>query len=300
MKFYIVDAFTNTLFGGNPAGVVIMEKDAEYPKEEILRKTAAELRYSETAFIKPLGKNEFQIRYFTPASEVDLCGHATIGSFFALSDAGLVSFDSSCICHTLAGRLNIDLSDDTVLMDMGTAKALDRIEREDLLKELYQIMGLPYSNQGEVLINGKIASALIPEIVSTGLPDILLPVRNESELSAISPDFSALTELSRKYEVVGVHAFTVNTSDGLVHCRNFAPLYDIDEEAATGTSNGALTYYLYRNGLISEGEENLFIQGEAMKRPSKIRSRLCLKPNGEIKIQIGGAAVILASGEIHL
>ncbi|HYE68252.1 MAG TPA: PhzF family phenazine biosynthesis protein, partial [Anaerovoracaceae bacterium] len=95
------------------------------------------------------------------------------------------------------------------------------------------------------------------------------------------------------------HAFAVNTQDGAVHCRNFAPLYDIDEEAATGTSNGALTYYLYKNGLLRPGTDNLFIQGEAMNRPSKITSRLTADGDN-IKIQVGGNAVILACGEINL
>ena len=97
----------------------------------------------------------------------------------------------------------------------------------------------------------------------------------------------------------GVHAFTVNAGDGAIHCRNFAPLYDIDEEAATGTSNGALTYYLYKNGLLKEGADNLFIQGESMDRPSKIRSKLTAEAAG-VTIQVGGTAVILATGEINL
>lgn len=299
MRFYIVDAFTDTLFGGNPAGVVILEEGADFPEVEIMRKTAAELRYSETAFIKRTGEKEFQIRYFTPAAEVDLCGHATIGSFAAMEAAGLVNYGSSYICSTLAGRLNIDLSADTVLMDMAVPQAIDKINEKEALYELYSIMGISEENQGEVLLDGREETVLLPEMISTGLPDIMMPVRSEKELAAIRPDFPALSKLSEKYEVVGVHAFTVNTKDGAVHCRNFAPLYDIDEEAATGTSNGALTYYLYKNGLLSKDEENLFIQGEAMDRPSKIRSRLS-EESGTVKIQVGGSAVILAVGEINL
>jgi len=298
MKFYIVDAFTDTLFGGNPAGVVLLEKGAAFPEDEVMRKTAAELRYSETAFISQTGENEFHIRYFTPAAEVDLCGHATIGSFFALADAGLVKFGSSYVCQTLAGRLNIDLSMDSVLMDMGVPQAIGRISEKDALQELYAIMGICEEKQGEVTV-GAADTVLIPEMISTGLPDIMLPVRSEEELAAITPDFPALTKLSERYEVVGVHAFTVNTKDGAVHCRNFAPLYDIDEEAATGTSNGALTYYLYNNGLLTPGTDNLFIQGEAMDRPSKIRSRLTADGD-KVKIQVGGNAAILACGEINL
>ncbi len=298
MKFYIVDAFTDVLFGGNPAGIVLLG-DADFPEAEVMRKTAAELRYSETAFIKQIGEKEFNIRYFTPAAEVDLCGHATIGAFFALADAGLVSFSSSYINNTLAGRLNIVLTDGSVLMDMAVPQAIGKITEKEAIRELYGVMGIADEKQGEVLTGEKAGAALIPEMISTGLPDIMMPVRSEKDLAAIAPDFPALSKLSEKYEVVGVHAFTVNTGDGAVHCRNFAPLYDIDEEAATGTSNGALTYYLYKNGLLKEGADNLFIQGEAMDRPSKIRSRLTAEAGG-VTIQVGGTAVILAGGEINL
>lgn len=298
MKFYIVDAFTDTLFGGNPAGVVILG-NTDFPEDETMRKTAAELRYSETAFIKQTGEDEFNIRYFTPAAEVDLCGHATIGSFLALADAGLVSFGSSYINNTLSGRLNVVLSKGSILMDMAVPRAIGRITEKEAIHQLYVVMGISEEKQGDVLTGEKSGTVLIPEMISTGLPDIMMPVRSEKELAAIAPDFAALSELSKRYEVCGVHAFTVNTEDGAVHCRNFAPLYDIDEEAATGTSNGALTYYLYINGLLKEGADNLFIQGEAMNRPSKIRSRLFASSDG-VKIQIGGNAVILACGEINL
>lgn len=299
MKFYIVDAFTDVLFGGNPAGVVILDVESDFPDVEIMRKTAAELRYSETAFIKQIGKKEFNIRYFTPTAEVDLCGHATVGSFCALADANIVEIGSSYINRTLAGPLNIDVSAKSVLMDMGVPEAINKISNTKDLTELYNIMGLSYEGQGEIITGQKSCFALLPEIISTGLPDIMMPVRNEEELAAIKPDFKLLSKLSEKYKVVGVHAFTTNTIDGAVHCRNFAPLYDIDEEAATGTSNGSLTYYLYKNGLLNKGIENLFIQGESMNRPSKIMSKLSVT-DSTVKIQVGGMASILACGEIRI
>ena len=308
MKFYIVDAFTDTLFGGNPAGVVILDGGADFPNESVMQKTAAELRYSETAFIRQISEKEFHLRYFTPAAEVELCGHATIGSFSALIDAGLAGNETVCIADTLAGRLNIFISGGSVLMDMAVPKAIGKIDDPDAIRELYNIMGLQEDHQGLVsaeTLKGAGSSGsdepiyLIPEMISTGLPDIILPVRNEAELAAINPDFAALTELSKRYEVVGVHAFTLNSEDGAIHCRNFAPLYDIDEEAATGTSNGALTYYLYQYGLVLPGADNRIVQGEAMDRPSKIASRLT-SDEGEVKIQVGGTAIILASGEINL
>lgn len=77
MKYYIVDAFTDKPFGGNPAGVVLLDGNS-FPSETLMRQIAAELRYSETAFVRRDSGKEFTVRYFTPMAEVELCGHATI------------------------------------------------------------------------------------------------------------------------------------------------------------------------------------------------------------------------------
>lgn len=302
MKLYIADAFTEELFGGNPAGVVIFQDDEDFPPSETMRKIAAELRYSETAFIKQLSEKEFNIRYFTPADEVDLCGHATIASFFCLRDAGLVKDGDSYINHTLAGSLNIEINSGFIMMDMASPEYIDTIEDEACLRELYDIMGLPYSSAN--VSETENGTPLLPMMISTGLPDIIMPVSSRAELEEISPDFSRLSELSERNNVVGVHAFTLETAgdDITAYCRNFAPLYDIDEEAATGTSNGALTYYLFKNGLISKGARCTFLQGETMKRPSKILSYLdnSADADADVAIRVGGSAVILAKGEIEL
>lgn len=292
MKFYIVDAFTDEIFGGNPAGVVILPEGADFPSDEICVKTAKELRYSETAFIKRLGGNEFNIRYFTPAAEVELCGHATIGSFAALRYGGYIG-DGDFLNHTISGDLNITVNGERVLMDMATPVKLNEITEEDKLVELYAIMGLSYLDQRAKGLK------LTPQMISTGLPDIMMPVMTQADLDAIEPDFKALSDLSEKYEVVGVHAFTLDGDDATCHVRNFAPLYDIDEEAATGTSNGALTYYGYLNEFVKSGDDCKFIQGEKMKRPSAILSHIEADKNGCL-IRVGGRGIMVAEGEINI
>ena len=294
MKFYIVDAFTETLFGGNPAGVVILPEGADFPSDETMVKTAAELRYSETAFIKRLGENEFNIRYFTPAAEVELCGHATIGSFKALLEGGYIKDGARYLNRTLSGDLNVDVRNGFVLMDMASPVKINEITDYDALAELYEIMGLNYDDQKDMGVN------LLPQMISTGLPDIMMPVASQADLAAIAPDFPALARLSEKYEVVGVHAFTTDAEAGTTcHVRNFAPLYDIDEEAATGTSNGALSYYGYLNGFVKSGDDCRFVQGEKMNRPSVILSRI-EAAGDKCAIQVGGSGVILAEGDIKL
>ena len=292
MRFYIVDAFTTELFGGNPAGVVLLPEGVHFPSKDVCVKTAAELRYSETAFIKNLGDGEFNIRYFTPVDEVELCGHATIGSFAALRSGGHIG-DGEYINHTISGDLNIGVAGERVMMDMATPVLIGGIEEAADLEELYSIMGLDYGKLKKEGLSMK------PLMISTGLPDIMMPVNTREELAAIEPDFKALSDLSEKYEVVGVHAFTTEGDDATCHVRNFAPLYGIDEEAATGTSNGALTYYGFINGFIESGDECSFIQGEKMDRPSRILSNI--KADGDTcLIRVGGSGIVLAAGEINL
>lgn len=291
MKFLIADAFTDTTFGGNPAGIVILPEGEDFPSDKVCVKTAAELRYSETAFIKILGNNEFQIRYFTPAAEVDLCGHATIASFAALAYQGIISKNCVCVNHTLAGDLNIELRDGFVMMDMAVPTEIEKIGEPAAIKELYDIMGAEYDPS---------AITLIPRIISTGLPDIMMPVADLDALNAMEPDMKALSALSERYQVTGVHAFTLHCEDGVTaHARNFAPLYDIDEEAATGTSSGAMTYYFYLNGVIGAKDSCKYIQGEKMDRPSVILTEINAEEDSCL-IKVGGSAVMLAEGEIHI
>ena len=290
MKFFIVDAFTDKIFGGNPAGVVILPAGADFPPDEIMLKTAAELRYSETVFIRQTGAHEFCSRYFTPCAEVELCGHATIGSFSALMHAGVIEKDCACINHTRAGELNIEIRNNEIYMDMAAPSEIGTVSNPEKIRELYEIMGAVYDDE-------KIR--LLPKIISTGLPDIMMPLASKEDLNKMEPDMKALSDLSARYKVTGVHAFTLDAEDGITaHARNFAPLYGIDEEAATGTSNGALAYYLYLNNIIKPKAECKIIQGEKMGRPSVILA--CIDAEKGCKIKVGGSAAILAEGEIHL
>lgn len=291
MKFYIADAFTEQIFGGNPAGIVLIEKDGSFPDDEVMRKTAAELRYSETAFVKQIGDNEFHVRYFTPAAEVDLCGHATIATFYCLAHAGIIEDGKVCLVHTLAGDINVEVKDGFVMMDMAAPELLYTMQKKEELKELYEVMGANYDDM----------LGLPPVMfISTGLPDIMLPVPSKEALNALAPDMKRLSALSEKYKVTGVHAFAMSEGNEVTcRCRNFAPLYDIDEEAATGTSNGALTYYLLLNGMIEKKSSCTFVQGESMNRPSMIRTSVDASEEG-CSIKVGGKAAVLASGEIML
>jgi len=280
MRLYVVDAFTTQRFSGNPAGIALLAADEEMFSDSFMQHLAAELKHSETAFVKWEGDNRYCIRYFTPEGEVDLCGHATIAAFTALRDLDRLA-PGSYRALTLAGELDIEVSENSVWMDMAPPVEARTFTDEEAA-ELYAAYGLTLDAMPE---------HFRPQAVSTGLCDILLPVKSQELLDAAVQDEAAVTELSKHYDVVGVHMFYPSLQPNeTAHCRNFAPLYGIPEEAATGTANGALTYYLYRCGAIQPGDENRIVQGESMGKPSEVLSRLELDGDG-IKVRIGGRAV---------
>ena len=279
MRYFIVDAFTNEPFGGNPAGVVLL--DGDFPGEKLMQQVAAELRYSETAFVQQNGPKEFTVRFFTPAGEVDLCGHATIATFGLLRQEGIIPDHSLCINHTLAGDLEISVGEQ-IMMQMATPRAIDKSID---IGRLHHIMAGTDRDEWP---------QLPVEIISTGLPDIMMPVMSLEALNALQPDMDALADLSRQLGVTGVHAFAITEDGYTAHVRNFGPLYGIPEESATGTANGALTHYLHRQGNISAPAECRFLQGEAMQRPSVIATSLQADGN----INVGGQYCIIARGEL--
>lgn len=281
MNVFIADAFTSQPFSGNPAGVALVEHD--WPAEADMLRLAAELRHSETAFLRVKG-SEVEARYFTPTEEVDLCGHATIASFRVLhGEAGLPA--GRYTLHTRAGRLNVDVEERLTWMDMAPPQEGDGFTAAQTA-ELYAAFGLSTADAAE---------SLAPRVVSTGLADILLPLGSLSALNRAVMDEAAVTALSRQHGAIGFHLFSLGGAEGAAaHTRNFGPLVGIPEEAATGTASGALTHYLAANGLAAPGSELFYVQGEAMGKPSRIYARLP-KEGG---IRIGGEAAVVLRGEV--
>lgn len=278
MKYHIVDAFTDRPFGGNPAGVVLLEGDS-FPKEGLMLQIAAELRYSETAFVRRHSLSEYTVRYFTPRAEVELCGHATIATFSLLHQMQLAK--GECLCHTLAGDLRIEVGE-KVLMQMATPRIVATVEDTDEIYRALAVKDYP--------------PTLPVQIVYSGLPDIMIPVSDVATLNSLQPDMEAISAITQEHKAVSFHVFAFGNDGYTAHVRDFAPLYDIPEESATGTANAALTHYLQQNGCIPPSGDFSFLQGEAMGRPSIVATRVA--PDGII--YVGGTAYILATGDLHL
>ena len=282
MQLFIADAFTDQLFGGNQAGVVLLRGEQAFPEDSLMQKIAAELKHSETAFVNQMDADTYQLRYFTPEGEVPLCGHATISAFTVLREQGMITC-GSFLAQTAAGGLNVSVEPDKIWLEMPQGEIVKTLTQEES-PQVYAAYHLEPTEQ---------PSGLQPCVVNAGLADILLPVKSKEALDHAKQNRDEVIRLSREHGLVGVHIyFCPPEGETTAYCRNFAPLFGIDEESATGTSNAALTYFLSKHNRIQPNQVNTFVQGEAMGKRSVILSKI----DFEGKIWIGGGAVISIQG----
>ncbi len=287
LEIYTLNSFAKTKEGGNAAGVVL---NADALTEQEMRKIAAVMGLSETAFVLRSNAADYKLRFFSPNEEVDLCGHATIAAFFVMSRRGLVQ-PGRYKQETKAGILGIEINDnDFIVMEQSVPVFGEIIGKEEIADSLN-------------IDASQISEDLVVQVVSTGLRDIIVPIKNIGILDAIRPDMSQIKEISSRHDTVGYHIFSLETLHGAnAHCRNFAPLYGIPEESATGTSSGALACYLYRYGIISreQASDIVFEQGYSMKRPSEIRASLTVRGNDILEVKVGGSAMNMAVRELEI
>lgn len=249
---YVASAFSKDNVGGNKAGLVFDRPDLSSVQKMAIAK---KLGYAETAFITSSSVADFCLEYFTPTEEVPLCGHATIGTFAILNLLNKLSKNNYTI-ETKSGVLSIEVDPDgMVFMAQNTPTFFNELSL-DLFNDCLDVNS----------INDKLPI----QIVSTGLRDIMVPIKSTKHLQQLDPNFSVMTELSKEQNVIGVHAFALEEGMDTITaiCRNFAPLYDIDEESATGTSNCALACYLFK--YVEKKSQYIFEQGYNLNSPSRI------------------------------
>ena len=287
VKVYTLNAFAKTAGGGNPAGVVL---DAGELSASQMKSVAKKVGFSETAFMQKSEKADFNVRFFTPAEEVDLCGHATVAAFSLLAQKKILPAGVYTQA-TKAGLLEVEIRKDNVIFMTQTKPCFFEDVDKEMLAESLNI-SVDY-----------IAEKIPAKIISTGLRDIIIPVNTLEQLFSIKPDFEKVAEISKKTDAVGYHVFTLKSKySSTAHCRNFAPLYDIPEEAATGTSSGALASYLYQYGLVTaEDVGNLvFEQGYSMNRPSEILAGLTVQNKEITEVKVGGVSADIKEIKIEI
>jgi PhzF family phenazine biosynthesis protein len=214
MRAFVVDAFTDVAFRGNPAGVVLLDDPAD---AAWMQDVAAELRHSETAFVRRRDDGDFDLRWFTPAVEVKLCGHATLATTHVLAGArhtGPFAF------HTLSGVLRTDVdAHGTITMDFP-AQPTEPVDEPAGLRDALRTT--PTSVRGNGI-------------------DLLVEVADASTVRDLAPDFEAL----RGVECRGVSVTA--RADAGADCdfvsRFFAPRVGVAEDPVTGSAHCALTPY---------------------------------------------------------
>ncbi len=318
IDIYQVDAFTDVIFGGNPAGVV---PDATGLSEDVMQKIAREMALSETAFIidkrvaagGPPAKQgaDFDVRFFTPWNEVDLCGHATIGSFWLLAELGMVRLgegETRVFQQTKAGVLPVDIAGGCegaparVMMTQNVPTVVMEPTRDEIA-QLEGILGAP---AGSVTgFTGHDGVRRVPQVVSTGLPDLIVPVASREALLSMRPNMAALIDFCNARKIISVHCFSLETLDpaSTVHCRDFSPAVGVPEESATGTASGATGGYLVLNRLVPVKEPLTKIvceQGYILKRPSTIHVEV-ESHGGQVRgVRVGGSAVTAIKGKVRV
>lgn len=276
-KIYRVSAFEEDGSGGNPAGVVL---GADSLTVEDMLSIATEIGYSESAFVMKSHKADFKVRFFTPVDEVNLCGHATVATFNLLRDLGLVNV-GDYTQETKAGILKIKVYDRDIYMEQNVPKYFDIIDKEEI-QNCFRSKSKDYICEMPI------------QIVLTGLKDIILPIKDLDTLINLEANINVVDDISRKYDVVGIHTFCLETFKGCeAHTRNFAPRFGIDEESATGTSNGALACYLMKYLRREFDGDFVMEQGFSLMRPSKILVKLIYSGDEISEVYVGGSARII-------
>ena len=257
MKQFIVDAFTEKIFSGNPAAVCIVE---EFPPEELMLNIASENNLSETAFAVK-DKNFYRLKWFTPAVEVDFCGHATLATAFVIltqveKNLSVVEFD------TLSGRFSVERKGNLFEMNFPA----------------YKLKKIPVTAQMQDAINAKVLEAYIDR-------DLLMVLESAEAVEKLSPDFDKLKKFDGLIQAV-------TAADEKFDCvsRVFAPKIKIAEDPVTGSTHCMIAPYWSERF----GKEKI-IARQASTRGGILQCEVL----GE-RVKISGSAALFAVADLKV
>ncbi|MCH8032225.1 MAG: PhzF family phenazine biosynthesis protein [Bacteroidetes bacterium] len=280
---YQIDAFTKQPFNGNSAVVIF----ADNLTNEEMQAIAKEMNLSETAFISSSNKADFKLKWFTPAIEVELCGHATIASLHYLAERNIIQRNSSITFETLSGVIECRVDDDTYYMKLPIP-IFEKFESRD--DEIINILGIEQNYLDDQY----------PFILQNN-GNLFIYVRSLDTIKNLKPNFKELAKLSdEKGEFTEVTVFSLETveEENDAHLRFFAPYYGIDEDPVTGSANGPLLLVMYKLGLIDKDIENktfTFEQGDFLGRIGRVNVSFSPDKN---ELMIAGNAVTVLKGEL--
>lgn len=258
-KIYQIDAFTSQVFGGNPAAVCPLES---WLSDELLQKIALENNLSETAFYVKQG-NGYELRWFTPAIEVNLCGHATLSAAFVLFNYEGHRGSTIEFYSPRSGKLTVNKQGDWLTLNFPTDN-IQPVSLNDTIKDCF---------------------AITPQAVFQGDSYYLVVFADEDEIKNLTPDFSAITKLDLLAVVVTAKGYEV---DFVSRC--FAPKMGVDEDPVTGSAHTLLVPYW----------ANVLNKTEFSARQLSARQGyLKCKYLGD-RVEISGQACLYLTGELFI
>ena len=260
IKLYQVDAFTNKLFQGNPAAVCVID---DWLSDELMQKIGLENNLSETAFVVPKG-DKYEIRWFTPVTEVDLCGHATLASAFVLFEYYNHSTNIITFLSKVHGKLIVKKNnDDTLTLDFP----VDIVNKIDIPEKLMQAFNIK------------------PQECYKGKTDYLLIYSSQEEIEKIDPDFNLILSSGERGVIISAPG---NETDFV--SRFFAPQAGINEDPVTGSAHTTLTpVWSKKLG------KTILSAKQLSKRSGELKCELI-----EDRVKISGNVVPYLIGEIEI
>jgi trans-2,3-dihydro-3-hydroxyanthranilate isomerase len=275
-SYVITDVFTDTPLEGNPLAVFT---DAGDIPAERMQRIAREMNLSETVFVLPAeGGADARIRIFTPSVELPFAGHPTLGTALLLGE---------------------ERGADVIRLETGGGVVVVEVEREDgrvVAGRMQQPIPTwePYDRADELLAALGVGSSHLPvEAYRNGPRHAFVALGSEAAVAALEPDLVALAKLPD----LGVGCFA--GSGAHWKSRNFAPSLGVPEDPATGSAAGPLAVHLARHGRIDFGQEIEIRQGAEIGRPSRLSARVEGAGDRIDKVEVAGAAVVVAHGELR-
>lgn len=302
LRFYQADVFSSRPFGGNPVAVI---PDAQGLSDRIMQCTAREMNLSETVFVlPPTDPNAVaKVRIFTPTQEIPFAGHPVIGTFFVLAKLGRLPLHQAVTrmlyeCNLGSFAIEVRTAAGEILGVVMSQPKPQFLGTVDDVKELYDVakcLGLA---------KNQITDTKFPvEVVSTGLPILIVPIRTLTAVRSIVPDVTGINEVCERQGASGLMVFTTMTVEdaSAVHTRMFAPPIGVLEDPATGSASGALGAYLVQHGVVEVAPttELLAEQGYELERPSRILIQVESDDDIIQEVKIGGQAVMVIEGTLQ-
>ena len=302
-RFIQVDVFTRRPFGGNPLAVF---HQAEGLTAEEMQQLAMEMNLSETTFVLPSQAPEadFRVRIFTPTAELPFAGHPVVGTHWVLAHLGRVDLREPVT------TVRFELGVGVLPADLHVVGG--RVERVVMTQDRPSFLAM-LEDVGELVAGLGLSPQAITEtglpvqIVSTGIPQMMVPVRSLAEVQRLASDQLDVATLTRVCRAAGtdcVMVFSLETesAEASVHTRMFAPSLGVPEDPATGSANGALGAYLVHHRAVPVTEPTTYLtsaQGLELGRPSRLYVEVGSRGEEVTAVRVGGQVVAIAEGEVR-